>query len=1039
MPQLPPTVLERLARCGTSVGLTGLVPGAAVEIEIDGVVHAFTAAGAGQHFVVPALDANRRVRARQDDGSGLTSWSPDVFVEDVADPPTARPLLPSQVGSCSHCVIVHGLVPGCDVELMQGGGIVGTGRAGREGGACVGVTLRPSRGERDALTARMLVCGNAGPLSSTPIVPDGPLQAPVVGEPLFGCQGVVPLSQLRPGAKTMIETDTGTYLGWICNCWTAVNVNVLHALVAGESVRATQYWDGASCKDTGPPSGWRRVDPPDERIRPEVQAPLIGGDQLIRVTNQIVGGELVIVIRDGEGMPETRFGPRAASQEIEIALSAPLVVGQQVAAEQQLCGRKEISEWVTVLPPPPVVLAPTVLPPLHECAGSVQVSGLHPGALVRIYQDGIPCGLGWAGLGWSIAVAAAPALVGGAMVTARQWVGGVAGPESAPVKVVVAEDLHRPRIVGPVAVGDSEVVVSGVSPGALVTIRSGSVVLGERYTAESLTRVGVTPVAGPVTPTVRLCALQRTGARVEAITPPDAPGPEIGAGERDVDYGTVSIPTQAVPDRPDDGGFDAPVRGRLYFPADANGKPAPASGRRPLVVIAHGYWGDPVEDLESLTGYAWLARHLARWGMLVLSIDLSEVNRQTSASPGSGTGAAQQWSRATVILAAIDGVLADRELRDQVDGSRVGLVGHSMGGEGVFAAQTLATLTGRSFVIRGVVSLAPTNYRRDLSLENCHYLQLHGSVDYLISGATGPAPDFGGFRLYDRAWRHRTHAWIDGARHQGWNTFWFATPNGEGAFPTGSGVLGPPEQGQIGRTLVNAFFQDVLFSRAGYRGYLEGLVKARGLAPYVVHVQHQGPGAQVVDDMGDPDQALGLAGEAPVDKTINRAGGPVAATGGGPDAWEDVEQFTIATCAQGTRASDVAWHDRDFVYRTELPGGLAASATGELSLRIGVHVELDVMGHPIETWNSMGLDLDLLVELESAGGSATVRVGAAAAVPYPLPGTKTLSVPRTIRLPLDAFTAVDPSFDPGAIRAVVLRPAGGITGRMLIDDVEVAP
>jgi dienelactone hydrolase len=565
------------------------------------------------------------------------------------------------------------------------------------------------------------------------------------------------------------------------------------------------------------------------------------------------------------------------------------------------------------------------------------------------------------------------------------------------------------------------------------------VVLGERYASESLVRVGVTPVPGPVTPTARLCAFQRTGAQVEAITPPDAPGPEADAGERDVDYGTVPIPALAVPDRPDDGGFDAPVRGRLYFPADAKGKPAPTSGRRPIVVIAHGYWGHPVEDLESLTGYAWLARHLARWDMLVLSIDLSEVNRQTNASPGSGTGAAQQWSRAAVILAALDGLLADPDLRDQADGSRVGLVGHSMGGEGVFAAKTLATMTGRSFDIRGVVSLAPTNYRRDLSLEDCHYLQLHGSYDYLIGSATGPAPDFGGFRLYDRAWRHRTHAWIDGARHQGWNTFWWGTPNGEGSQPLSPGVLGPPGQGQIGRALINAFFQDVLFFRADYRGYLEGLVKARALAPYVVHVQHHGPRADVVDDMGDPDRALSLVGETPVDKTLNRAGGSVTASGGGPDAWDDLEQFTIPTCTQGTLASDVAWHDRDFVYRTELPAGLAAPPTAELSLRIAVRLDFDNAGHPVETWNPIGLDLDLLVQLESPGGSATVRLGAAAAVPYPLPGVSTLSVPRTIRLPLDAFTAVDPAFDPGAISAVSLRPAGGVTGRMLIDDVEVAP
>jgi hypothetical protein len=1028
--QLTPLVHERLARCGTSVEVSGLVSGATVEVDVGGAVQTFSAGGADHAVTIAPLDPGDAVTARQDDGSGFTPWSPEVVVEDAAIPPVAAPLLPSQVGGCSQCVRVDGLVPGCEVELRQAGVVVGSRVANRNGWACIGVKLRGADSEIGLLTAEMKVCGATGPDSATAVLVDRGLPAPVVGDPVFGCQRVVQLGQLHLGAMTRIETNTGTFLGWICNCWPSVNASVLHALVPGEQVRAQQFWDGDQCKDEGPFSDWHAVVPPDERIKPEVMPALVEGDRIIRVENQIVGGDIIVVLRDGEGfgLPETRFGPRPASREPEIALNEALIGGQQVAVEQRLCGVVELSDWVTVLPAPPVVLEPIILPPLYACAGAVQVAGLHPGAVVRIFQDGIPCGLAWAGLATNASVAAAPALVVGADVTARQWVGGVAGPESAAVEVLNVDQLHEPRIIEPVAIGDTEVVVSGVTPGSLVSIRTGSTLLGERYASESLVRVGVTPVPAAILPSARLCAETITGGRVSTITSPTAQGPEEGVGELEVDYGTVAIPQVSSPDGSVDGGFDSPLRGRLYYPADSTGKITSSARNRPLVLIAHGYWMS--DDLDqSYLGYAWLARHLARWGMFVLSLDLAAVNLMTSAADDGGL---QQWSRGVLILDAAERILADEELGGRIDRSRIGLVGHSMSGEGVVAAQVLTQGFQPRVTIRGVVSLAPTNYRPDLVLKNCSYLQLHGSLDYLLRGETYLL----GHRLYDRAWRHRTHAWIEGARHHGWNPNWWNSIDGErhAVLP---GSLDPDDQGIIGRALINAFFQDTLFSRPAYRGYLQGLVRAHALMPYTVHIQHQSTEATIADDMGDADEALGLPAEAPIDKTQNRQGGPVAATGSAVDVWDDVDQSVIDHTSQGTRASDIAWHDRDLTYSSSLPS-LFAAPFHELALRIAVRFDEAAAEAPDETWNLVGLDLDLFVELDSPTGSATLRLGASSPIPYPLPGVAVLSVPRTVRLPIDAFTAMDSSFDPSSITAITIRPAGGATGRIFIDEIEVA-
>ena len=110
---------------------------------------------------------------------------------------------------------------------------------------------------------------------------------------------------------------------------------------------------------------------------------------------------------------------------------------------------------------------------------------------------------------------------------------------------------------------------------------------------------------------------------------------------------------------------------------------------------------------------------------------------------------------------------------------------------------------------------------------------------------------------------------------------------------------------------------------------------------------------------------------------------------------------------------------------------MSAAPTDELALRVAVHHDA------AQTWNLAGVDLDLLVELETATGSATVRTGSCCPIPYPFPGVSVLSVPTTIRLPMDAFAAIALSFTSTALSAVTIRTAGGLTGRILIDDMEV--
>src|SRR5215470_10534645 len=99
METLVPTVQERLARCGTSVYLSGLVSGANIVLSIDGVETALVASGAEMSVAVAPLPQGVHVKAKMDAGSGFTPWSPEVVVEQADVPPIAGPQLPSEVGA----------------------------------------------------------------------------------------------------------------------------------------------------------------------------------------------------------------------------------------------------------------------------------------------------------------------------------------------------------------------------------------------------------------------------------------------------------------------------------------------------------------------------------------------------------------------------------------------------------------------------------------------------------------------------------------------------------------------------------------------------------------------------------------------------------------------------------------------------------------------------------------------------------------------------------------------------------------------------
>lgn len=1031
-----PTVHERLARCGTRVYVTSLVPMAEVvlSIDTDGTITEFThtATGGSHTFVVPALVPGASVRARQDEGAGFTPSSPVVVVEDAVVPPVSGPGLPGSVGTCSHCVWVDGLVPGCEVKLWVGSELVGQDIASRTGKACVSVNVPDARRRPGTtLRARMYVCGAESPASTTTLVAEPTLPKPKIKEPLFECQREIPLSNLHRGALVRVQvTDLdGTETSNFCCCSKAFKAHLGSALGAGADVRAQLFWTGKPCAPAGSWSAVASAVPPVKGVKPVILGSLIAGDQIIRVADQVLDASLQITIEPEASLVTVELGPVAAGLAEEIALNAPLEAGDVVSVVQTLCGYPAESDPVTVKPQPTEVLAPIIIPPLYACGAAVQVSNLHFGALVRVFADGIPIGVEWAGEATSLTVPVAPFLAAATQVSARQWVGGVESPESNAVTVTGVVNVQKPRILPPVAKGDTTVWVSRVVPGARVTIHSDGQEIGEIAAAEPVVRVPVSPVSGPIRAKARLCGKPVTGNEVTPITSPSAAGSFPAAGETFVSYGAAHIPPTKDGDE-----FYPAIEGQLYFPATASKKLHPDATSLPLVVIAHGFFYGAYPS-DSYLGYSYLARHLARWGMLVFSIRMDDANHPHFTNTDADLGKYNQYARVEIIFRAISELLADPEWNKRINRNRIGLIGHSMTGEAVGLMQWVNATENRGVGIKGVVGIAAVHYRPEYVVQS-KYMQIMGSMDFLVgdpSSLTGPDPDpdavtgFTGsgssLRAYDRAWRlSKSHFFVYGALHHPFNRVWEDWYESVAGTPE---AISRAEHERVAKCLINAFFQDALLEKAEYAGYMQGTILPRSLDGLEIQTQHgRLTSLKIIDNFGEP-ELVALIPAQPLDRTVNTKGQAVTVTGAGPDDWEDLEHKNLSNSPHNTKGARLSWSAPGVVYRSET-GGVSAALTDVLSLRVAQF-------YPDEARNPEDQPADLFVTLSDGFHEATVRLGAVAQIPYPV---TQLSMMRTVRLPIDAFKAMNPAFSPASVKSVALWLAARPTGNILIDDIE---
>ena len=226
----------------------------------------------------------------------------------------------------------------------------------------------------------------------------------------------------------------------------------------------------------------------------------------------------------------------------------------------------------------------------------------------------------------------------------------------------------------------------------------------------------------------------------------------------------------------------AQIRGVMY-------QPEGYSGKSPLLLFVHGNHGScdtgtgPACTIYKRNdeGYAYLGENLASWGYTVVSLDQDELMARQD---GLGKG---MHNRRLLIMAMLDklkeaseGPVAETAdsnvgslLAGKLDMTRIGLMGHSRGGDAVssFVEYDHTLPVGERYPLRGVISLAPVDYERHAPY-GVPFMTVFGSCD-------GDVSNLQGARLYERS-QYIADAYPTfqveqiGGNHDAYNTVWQA-------------------------------------------------------------------------------------------------------------------------------------------------------------------------------------------------------------------------------------------------------------------------
>jgi len=869
------------------------------------------------------------------------------------------------------------------------------------------------------------------------------LSPPIVMEPLYACSPVVRVQGFIPDAKIEVFIDgqgAGTAIG-NDPAGASVAVTVNPVLERDMIVTATQTFDSSTSGASDAVTVRSHTeDYPNGVPKPRIDPPPLYQCGKATGFRDVVEGSTLRVssepAQSGGFGPAVEIGKVVGSGAAQwLTVTPDFDLGDRVAGQYQMCSElSPVSDPLIVQTPPPTIPAP-MLDEFYENQEVVTVRNLVNGGVIEIFANGNPVGKsptpgGAGGQLMRIDPPASPAQ----SYTVQQSLC-TAGPLSPPVSPLPCSEFPAAKIAPPQA-GDTRVTVTEFVTGSRIHIYADGTEIGDGGGPEiQLNR--------PLRVGEQVIVVQSLGdcqsrfiyvIDTECHIPKTVSNPS-GSGLYAVGQLDYSLPAVTI-------GVDS-VRlwATVRYPAVADGTNAAlidGNQRLPLVVFLHGnhgIWRDQnnidhcgfvsgATETPNHEGYNYILDDLARAGFVAVSINANDLNCLDD----------RILQRAQLIerhLALWKGMHLGTAANDpfggkfmnRIDLERVGLFGHSRGGEAVVRAAVINS--DPDITIRGVLSLAPTDAHSTTPART--------SLLMVLPGADGDVVDLDGARIYDRAPRSTAAAWfksqfmVYGANHNYFNEQWLADDYNwaQGAGP-GPNRLSRGTQEAMLRAWARAFFELTVTGKEAHRPLFSRDAIVQGLLNDRLYVSYIRNRAGVVDDYE----------QTPDDITENTANGqvdPVLANFGVFDEFDFTRSSADVFNNSFFEATDghvIEWKDAS-AFASILPAAAADNDDFEnLSVRLGQVA--DGLG-------AAGTEMNIRIGIEDTDGDRidieSVSAGRIA-FPYQHPfGAKSLI--HTLRFPRACFigkdgTAVD--FD--RVKAVHFGFDQTREGTLALDQIE---
>jgi dienelactone hydrolase len=682
--------------------------------------------------------------------------------------------------------------------------------------------------------------------------------------------------------------------------------------------------------------------------------------------------------------------------------------GQHVRAWASLCNDPSPPSLEQIVQPPPLPLPAPGFDPIYAGGTQLVVNTIVDGATFTLSRNGVALGtfVCWGG---KCIVGLNPPFTAGEVFTATQELCPGDGPSSTGTGAVQpCSALPAPQ-VAPVQDGDTQIVLTDFVGGSEIKVFVNLVKTGD----------GSGPVIALTTPVphgARVDVWQILGTcqgqtvlelYSQCVAPPIDGDPSaldlFPVGTHEYDDGGTDID-----------GFHYNIRGSIYYPADDDGVDKTfnarlaETGRVPIIVLVHGAHSPTAPSYQ---GYNYFQSQLAQMGFIAVSVD----ERETDQGPDWAGWTSNIVRRAELAIASISFVQqldANGPIfQGKIDFSRLGLMGHSRGGDCVIAAAERIALQG--VTVKAVLSLAPVN-------SGANSGKPHGyAFMTFLPAADGNVVDNNGAQFYDQAKPDliKTQLYIDHANHNYFNRQWLNDDTG-GGLP----IMSRPDHERILSTYGCAFFRKTLRGDATGE-YLVGTVLLPNVQNQNIHLSYDVVGVRVVDNYEG--HAITIDSEA---QPTAQSGGLVAQDYPFAQVPGAFNTSFFGDTTGNVSVSKLTGGD----FRSQLAG--QADLT-DIELRVRAAEVFDGLSIPPQpTSFRVGAE-------DGAGITSWVSVNDVGGMPRPFDrrafDNKTKTMLSTFRFPGHCFAAAEPKLRIADIRAIHLNLDDGPNRPIAFDDLEI--